>query len=275
VIDEALRNVVAVGGDPDHTAILDNFSWGNCDKPDRLGSLVLASEGCHRAALAYGTPFVSGKDSLNNEYKVGDQTIAIPPTLLVTALSVVPDVAVVVSMDAKRAGSRLYLVGETKAEFGGSQWFAERKIQGGAVPRPDLAVAPRLFRALHRAIGARLLLAVHDLSEGGLAVAAAEMAFGGGLGLDLALASVPVAGIDAAHDADGARLYSESTSRFLCEVSESSAAAFEAALAGFACAHVGSVTDRGKLRVRGVGGSELCDVPIADLMRAFQGGFQG
>ena len=84
VIDEALRNSVACGGDPEHTAILDNFSWGNCDKPDRLGALVLASRGCYDAAMAYSTPFISGKDSLNNEYRVGDETIAIPPTLLIS-----------------------------------------------------------------------------------------------------------------------------------------------------------------------------------------------
>jgi len=275
VIDEALRNVVAVGGDPDHTAILDNFSWGNCDKPDRLGALVLASQGCYRAAVAYGTPFVSGKDSLNNEYKVGNETLAIPPTLLVTALSIVPDVARVVSMDAKRAGSKLYVVGLTKAEFGGSQWFAHRRIAGGAVPRPDLVVAPKLFRALHRAIQNAHLLSVHDLSEGGLAVAAAEMAFGGDLGLDLALSKVPVSGVDVAHDADSTRLYSESTSRFLCEVANESAAAFERGLAGFSCALVGEVTTRGKLRISGVAGSTSCDVPIQDLRRAFQGGFQG
>jgi phosphoribosylformylglycinamidine synthase len=275
VIDEALRNVVAVGGDPDHTAILDNFSWGNCDKPDRLGALVLASQGCYRAAIAYGTPFVSGKDSLNNEYKVGARTIAIPPTLLVTALSIVPDVARCVSMDAKRAGSRLYLVGATRAEFGGSQWFAQRALAGGTVPRPDLATAPRLFRAMHRAIRAGLLLSVHDLSEGGLAVAAAEMAFGGDLGVDLELERVSTLFDPAGHDPDAMRLYSESTSRFLCEVTEASAAAFERELAGFTASHVGSVTNRGKLRIRGVLGAELCDVAIEELRRAFHGGFQG
>ena len=93
-IDEALRNAVAVGGDPEHTAILDNFSWGNCDKPDRLGALVLAAKGCYDAAVAYGTPFVSGKDSLNNEYRVGDRDALDPPhALLITALARVPDVA--------------------------------------------------------------------------------------------------------------------------------------------------------------------------------------
>jgi len=286
VIDEALRNVVAVGGDLDHTAILDNFSWGNCEKPDRLGSLVLAARGCQRAALAYGTPFVSGKDSLNNEYRVGDRTIAIPPTLLITALSVVPDVARSVSMDAKRAGSRLYLVGRTNGEMGGSHYLALAGREGGRAPRPDLGVAPKMFRALHRAIQKRLVLACHDLSEGGLAVAAAEMAFAGCLGLDLRLADVPLEAQDARYDPDGTRLYSESCSRFLCEVAEGSAPAFERELASFPWAHVGEVTASGRLCFQGstsevalaginTGKAALVDISIEDLRRAHRGGFQG
>ncbi len=279
VVDEALRNVVAVGGDLDHTAILDNFSWGSCENPERLGALVLAARGCSRAALAYGTPFISGKDSLNNEYRVGDATIAIPPTLLISALSVVPDVAKTVSMDLKKEGSRIYVVGLTKPELGGSHWLAHLGLAGGTVPRPDLETAPKLMRALHRAIRGGHVLACHDLSEGGLAVAAAEMAFGGGLGVDLRLHEMPVEmpleGREMREDPDGTRLYSESCSRFLCEVAEGSAAAFERELAAFPSAHVGEVTGRSKLRVSGVDGKKLLDVEIDALRRAHAGGFQG
>ena len=281
VIDEALRNVVAVGGDPARTAILDNFSWGNCDKPDRLGSLVRASEGCYRAAKAYGTPFISGKDSLNNEYRVGDRTIAIPPTLLVSALSIVPDVARCVSMDLKRAGSRVYLVGRTKSELGGSQYLTQAGLQGGAVPRPDLAEAPKLFAALHSAIQAGLVLACHDLSEGGLAVAAAEMAFAGGLGLELELAKVrledaaPSGKSRAEFDPESARLYSESCSRFLVEVAEGSAASFEKTFAGLPCAAVARVVETKHFAARGVEGKPLFELALEDLRRAHTGGFRG
>ncbi len=83
-IDEAVRNAVAVGADPDRIAILDNFCWGNPALPDRLGSLVECARGCYDAAVAYGTPFISGKDSLNNEYADADGTRhAIPGTLLI------------------------------------------------------------------------------------------------------------------------------------------------------------------------------------------------
>jgi phosphoribosylformylglycinamidine synthase len=281
VIDEALRNVVAVGGDPARTAILDNFSWGNCDKPDRLGSLVRASEGCYRAAKAYGTPFISGKDSLNNEYRVGERTIAIPPTLLVSALSIVPDVARCVSMDLKRAGSRVYLVGRTRDELGGSAYLTALGREGGKVPRPDLAEAPRLFAAMHQAIQSGLVLACHDLSEGGLALAAAEMAFAGGLGLELELAKVRLE--DAASsgksraefDPESARLYSESCSRFLVEVAEGSAASFEKALAGLPCAEIARVVTTKHFAARGVDGKPLFALDLEELRRAHTGGFRG
>jgi phosphoribosylformylglycinamidine synthase II len=277
-IDEALRNAVAVGGDPDRTAILDNFSWGNCDKEDRLGALVLAARACRAAAVAFGTPFISGKDSLNNEYRVGGESRPIPPTLLISALSVVPDVARTVSMDLKAAGSRVYLVGATRAELGGSHYLALLGLAGGRVPRPDLEIAPRILRAVHAAIRSGSVLACHDLSEGGLAVAAAEMVFAGDLGIEIDLGRVgPASGTAAgkAFDPDTTRLYSESCSRFLVEVAEGSAAAFERALSGLPCAAIGRTTTEGRLRIRGSAGGVLVDLEIESLRRAFQGGFQG
>ncbi|HEX6886070.1 MAG TPA: phosphoribosylformylglycinamidine synthase subunit PurL [Planctomycetota bacterium] len=273
VIDEALRNVVAVGADPARVAILDNFSWGNCNEPDRMGALVLAAEACYDAAKAFGTPFVSGKDSLNNEYRVGGETLSIPPTLLVTALGIVPDVARCVTMDLKRAGNRLYLVGETRAELGGSLFHHLAGRGGGTVPEVDLARAPRLLAALHAAIAAREVASCHDLSEGGLAVAAAEMALGGGLGLALELARVPVASLPEGWDADAARLYSESTTRFLVEVAPAQAPAFERRLAGLPCAALGEVLAAPTLRVAGVSGKPLLELPVDELARAFHSAF--
>jgi phosphoribosylformylglycinamidine synthase len=273
-IDEALRNAVAVGADPDQAALLDNFSWGNCEKPDRLGALVRAAKACYDAALAYGAPFISGKDSLNNEYRVGERTLAIPPTLLITALAIVPSVERVVTMDAKRAGDRLYLIGLTRPELGGSHYLMHRGLAGGTAPAPDLGRAPALLRALHGAIQAGLVAACHDLSEGGLAVAAAESAFAGDLGLELDLAAVP-AEDGPGCDRDALRLFSESCTRFLVEVPPEHAQAFARRFAGLPCAAVGAVTADGVLRVRGVGGGALCAVPVQELRASFQGGFQG
>src|SRR5205085_2289833 len=118
-VDEAVRNVVAVGADPARIALLDNFCWGNTNEPDVLGALVRAAEACRDVAVAYMMPFVSGKDSLHNEYRSGDHHIRSPGTLLISALGIVPDVRHSVSVDLKAPGNRLYLVGDTKDELGG------------------------------------------------------------------------------------------------------------------------------------------------------------
>jgi phosphoribosylformylglycinamidine synthase subunit PurSL len=158
---------------------------------------------------------------------------------------------------------------------GGSHYLALAGLPGGRVPRPDLSLAPRLFRALHRAIRAGLVASAHDLSEGGLAVAAAEMAFAGGLGLSLDLGRIELADLGKNRDPDATRLYSESCSRFLVEVAEGKAAEFERAFAGLPCAHVGSVLPTGRLALRGTGGGMLADVDVEDLRRAHQGSFRG
>jgi phosphoribosylformylglycinamidine (FGAM) synthase-like enzyme len=280
-VDEALRNVVAVGGDPGRTAILDNFCWGDPREPDRMAGLVRAAAGCYDAALAFGTPFVSGKDSLNNEYRDAEgKRTPIPPTLLITALATVPDVRRAVTMDLKEAGNFIYVVGETRAELGGAHildcrlWISEQHnpqstIQNpkSSVPKVDLATAPRLFAALHGAIAAGLVRACHDVSEGGLGVAAAEMAFAGQCGLRIELGSIPrPEGLDD----DATLLFAESPSRFLVEVRPDAAAAFEAALAGLPFARVGDVTDGDELVVASCAGGEALRAPLAELKAAWQ-----
>jgi phosphoribosylformylglycinamidine synthase len=274
VIDEALRNSVAVGGDPDHTAILDNFSWGNCDKPDRLGSLVLASKACYDAAMAYSTPFISGKDSLNNEYRVGNETISIPPTLLISALAKVQDVKRAMTMDFKQAGNSIYLVGNTSAELGGSVLFDVNGTAGGTVPAPDLSLAPKLMRALASAIAGGKLRACHDLSEGGLAVAAAESAFSGDLGAELDLSSIS-ADFDDGYDRDATLLFSESCTRWIVEVAPSEEDSFRSCLEGLPVQHIGRVTESPQLVIRGAEHATLLDISIDDLRAAHQSGFQG
>ncbi|HRF98677.1 MAG TPA: AIR synthase related protein, partial [Aggregatilineales bacterium] len=151
-IDEAMRNIVAVGADPDQVAILDNFSWGNTQLPDRLGSLVRCLQGCYSASLAYGTPFISGKDSLNNEYVGEDgQRHAIPGTLVISAVGIVPDVEKTCTMDLKSADNRLYLIGQTWREFGGSHYALLHGQAGGKAPQPAKNPLETL-RKLHVAI---------------------------------------------------------------------------------------------------------------------------
>jgi len=270
-IDEALRNCVAVGADPRRIAILDNFCWGNTDRPETLGSLVRAALACHDLALALGTPFISGKDSLNNEFRPhgADQPISIPPSLLISAMGQMDDVSRAVTMDLKQAGNHLYLVGTTRNELGGSHLALVHGLSGGEVPRVDAPLAKRTFAALHAAIHAGLLRACHDLSEGGLAVAAAEMAFAGELGAEIDLQRAPRDLPADLPDADTVLLFSESNTRFLCEVTPQQAAAFEAALAGVPHARIGQVTATGRLRIQS-GDKGLVDADWAALKAAWQ-----
>jgi phosphoribosylformylglycinamidine synthase len=265
--DEALRNVVAVGGDPYRTALLDNFCWGDPREPDRLAGLVRAAAGCRDVAQVWSTPFISGKDSLNNEYRNADgQRVPIPPTLLVTALSVVPSIDTAITSELQRAGNLVYLVGLTKNELGGSHYLLLREELGSGVPQVDLIQARRTFRTLHTAILLGYVQACHDLSEGGLAVAAAELVINSALGLDLDLATVATA--DDAQD-DATLLFSESPSRFLVEVRPEDSDTFGALMDGIDVGLIGFVTDDGRLRVDGVGGDEVLAVDAATLRDAW------
>ncbi|MHB1319063.1 MAG: phosphoribosylformylglycinamidine synthase subunit PurL, partial [Anaerolineae bacterium] len=173
-VDEAVRNVVCVGADPERTAILDNFCWGNPNYPDRLGSLVRALKGCYDGAVHYRTPFISGKDSLNNEYMdtVTGRQVSIPPSLLISSIGLLDDVRQACTADLKAAGNVLYLLGTTGPELGGSLYAAQGHAHGFAPPGQALD-GPATARALHSAIVGGLVASCHDCSEGGLAVAVA------------------------------------------------------------------------------------------------------
>ena len=271
-VDECLRNLVAVGADPENTFILDNFSWGNTSKPEQLGSLVLACEGATEAAIAYGTPFISGKDSLNNEYSVAGKTIAIPGTLLISGLGMVDEVKLCVTMDLKKAGNLLYLVGLTRDELGGSHLnlMMHTPIEAGAIPRVDLKIGRRIFNAMHKAILRETVRACHDLSEGGLAVAAAEMAFAGGLGARLEIGKAPVPRTLPPNVV----LFSESPTRFLVEVPRAMRQDFESFFAGLPHACIGEVTEEPVLQCVGPARELWIDEQIDDLKAAWQSAFE-
>jgi phosphoribosylformylglycinamidine synthase len=270
-IDEGVRNVVAVGADPRRIALLDNFCWGNTERPEVLGSLVRAAEACRDVALAYGMPFISGKDSLNNEYNAQGKLIIIPPTLLISALGIVPDVRKCVTMDFKGAGNELILVGATKDEMGGSHYHLVTGQGGGAVPRVNLELAPRVFEKVHQAAQAGLVRSCHDLSEGGLAVALAEMAFAGGIGADItALAKAPERGVLAGGCGDPCALFSESPSRFVLEVASGNLQRLKELFAGVPLVSLGRTCNEPRLRAAGSSGEWLIWAPLDQLKEAWQ-----
>ena len=266
-IDEALRQIIAVGGTLDEVALLDNFCWGNPEKPDRLGALVRAAEACYDIASVYGTPFVSGKDSLYNEYETGKDTICIPHTLLISAMGVMDDIDKAVTMDCKEAGNLIYIVGATYQELGGSHYYANRGYIGSSVPKVQAEKGKKLMDALAGATQKGLVKACHDLSEGGIGVAAAEMAFAGGLGMKIELNKVPRGEIMVRDDFI---LFSESNSRFLVEVAPEDKAKFEKALKGVDFAQIGQVTMVKKLEVVGRYDNVLVKADIDELKEAWQ-----
>ncbi len=266
-IDEALRQVVAVGGDLNEVALLDNFCWGNPEKPDRLGSLVRAAQACYDIARVYGAPFISGKDSLYNEYETEQGSICIPPTLLISAMAVVDDINKCVSMDCKQSGDPVYIVGATHNELGGSHYFANHGFIGNSVPKVYPEKGKKLMNALSGAMKKGLVAASHDLSEGGIGVAAAEMAFAGGLGMTVDLKKVP---LGEPIDRNDFVLFSESNSRFLVEVAPENKAEFEKAMSGVDFAEIGRVTDDDKLEVYGLKGNVVLSADITDLKEAWQ-----
>jgi phosphoribosylformylglycinamidine synthase len=259
-IDEAIRNNVAVGGR--RIALLDNFTWGNPEKPERLGSLVRACEACYDFATAFKAPFISGKDSLYNESPMGPVT----PTLLITAVGIVPDIRSTVSMETKKAGDVVYVVGETFNELGGSEYYKLLGHVGKNIPKVRGARAKDTFSAITKAIDLGLVKACHDLSEGGLGVAAAEMALAGGYGVELNLAEVP----RKAMDRDDFVLFSESNSRFLVEIPNQARNEFEALMKGTACAEIGRVIGNSRFTVRGLGGAIVVDALLDDLRKSWK-----
>ena len=266
-IDEALRQIIAVGGNLKQVALLDNFCWGDTRKPEMLGALVEAAQACYDMAIVYETPFVSGKDSLYNEFEYEGKIIAIPHTLLISAMGIVEDVKRSVSMDFKQAGDLIYVVGETKNELGGSAYLDTKGFIGNSVPKVEPAKAKALMEKLSQATEKGLVKACHDCSEGGIGVAVAEMAFAGGLGAEIKMKSVPLA---EKIDRDDFILFSESNSRFIVEVAPENKEKFEKTMQGVSFANIGTTNDTGKLEVFGLTGKKIVSESINDLKEAWQ-----
>jgi phosphoribosylformylglycinamidine synthase len=244
-VDEAVRNVVAVGADPDHMALLDNFCWPSVDDELAMGTLVRAAEGCHDAALAYGIPFISGKDSLHNQFTNQEtgQVLKIPNTLLISAIAVLPDVRRCVTMDLKHdAKATLVLISP-------------------ADENPTARDLAKLHRAVAAAIEGGYAAACHDVSDGGIAVAAAEMAIASGIGLRLAS---PILGDQFA--------FAESSGRYLVQLSNAGSLKLlrnQLGATGFV-SELGTTTSSPDLTIEIPGGKSL-EISLDDLTKSWRG----
>jgi phosphoribosylformylglycinamidine synthase len=283
-IDEAIRNLVCVGARADRIALLDNFCWGDCAKPETLGSLVRAAQACYDGAIAFDAPFISGKDSLNNEFRRDDGSrISIPSTLLISAISIVDDVSKCVTMDVKRPGNLLFIVGETKNELAGShysscgarrasceqttQYAIRNTYDESSVPQVDLKMAPKIAKKIAEAIAKGLVVSCHDCSEGGLAVALAEMAFAGGLGIEADLRGLPKSKDCTQIDT---QLFSESNSRYIVEVEPEKYDAFAKLMLNLPLGQIGHVTDTQLLVIKDEKCGKVINADINSLKQAWQ-----
>ena len=285
-VDEALRNLTAVGGDITRAALLDNFCWGNPTDPLQLGTLVRAVKGCYDAALAFGTPFISGKDSLNNEYRADGVRLPVIPTLLISAVGVIDDAAQTVDMALKTPGNLLYLVGATRNELANSHYaeVVERDsfakvIPDTGVPHVDLLRARTTMKALGEAIRQGMVRACHDLSEGGLAVACAEMALASLQGATIDLHRIAInSSTEQAEELSSqaatlVRLFSESASRFIVEIAPEQLGVFEKYMRTNGVddlTYIGTVAKSERFIIQD-GEEELINLGVAELQEAWKG----
>ena len=267
-IDEAVRNLVCVGGRFDRISLLDNFCWGDSSRPETLGTLVRAAQACYDGAMAYQTPFISGKDSLHNEFTCDDGTqIAIPSTLLISAMSIVDDINKCITMDVKKAGNLLFIAGETKNELGGSHYYKINGQLGANVPKVDLETGPKIAAKICEAIADGLIVSCHDCSEGGLAVALAEMGFAGGLGIEADLRGLPKSKDCSRIDA---QLFSESNSRYIVEVKPENYDAFAKLMLNLPFGQIGKVTNEKTLLIKAQDGKSVIKVDLSSLKEMWQ-----
>jgi len=276
-VDEALRNYVAVGGNPGWAAALDNFCW--CDPvqsektPDgtyKLAQLVRANRGLYDAVTTFSIPLISGKDSMKNDYIMGGIKISIPPTLLVSIIGRMDDVRQAVTMDLKEAGNYLYILGETRDELGGSEYYAHLGYVGRQVPEVDFLKARERYEKYHEALRQGLVRSCHDCSDGGMAVALAEMAFAGEIGLAVDLDEVPTA----QDEREDVLLFSETASRLLVEVTPSDSSKFEAAMGATGWARIGECTEDKHLVINN-GERGVLALSLDEMKEAWQGTLKG
>lgn len=277
-IDSAVRNVIAVGGTLDRIALLDNFCWSSSNEPGSLSQLKRACQACYDCAIGFRAPFISGKDSMFNDFNGFDTEnrpvkISVPPTLLISALGIIEDVRKCLTMDAKMPGDLVYILGETKDELGASEYYAlmgekltGKRYIGNKVPKVDVGRASKLYQALSQAVNRGLVASAHAISDGGLGIALSETAFAGGLGMDVDLAKVPMDKLGR----NDTVLFSESHSRFIVSICPQKKEEFEALMRGNVFAPIGCVTRDGQFTVRGLDGNIAIKADIGELKEAYK-----
>jgi len=286
-IDTAVRNAIVAGANPDHLALLDNFCWSSLKNPDgsmnaeSLGNLRLACEACYKHALAYETPFISGKDSMFNDFKGFDENgnkiqISVPPTLLISSIGVIDDVSKAVSLDAKCAGHLVYVLGGTDDELGGSEYLSMLGQHGcGAVPFVEPITNWKRYHAFAKCIDEEIIASAQSVHRGGLAVALAKTAMGGMLGMEVSLdKTIGIHKILDSRSKDDLVLFSESMGRIVATVAPEYKTRFEELMQGNVFAEVGKITGDGNFVVNGVKGRKVINTNIGAMLDSYKSTFK-
>lgn len=279
-IDTAIRNAVAAGANPDYISLLDNFCWCSANEPERLYQLKLAAKACFDFAIAYETPFISGKDSMFNDFKGFDKDglpikISILPTLLISSFGVIDDITKVVSPDAKMAGDLVYLLGETFNEMCGSEYLAmlkekdEKEYSSQNIPAVSVGKNRKLYSAVYTAIQKDLIASSISIRHGGLGVALARKAIGGMLGVSVSSKNIP--GMVESNDV---ALYSESQGRILVTVAPANKVSFEKIMKGNSYALIGKVTKEPVILIKGLKGKEIINLSLKKAVEAYRETFK-
>ncbi|MCA9363698.1 phosphoribosylformylglycinamidine synthase [Candidatus Kaiserbacteria bacterium] len=277
-IDQAIRNAVAIGADPEHIALLDNFCWCSSDKPERLYELKRSAEACYDYAVAYEAPFISGKDSMFNDFKGFDTKgrpvkISVPPTLLISSIAVIEDVSKSVTLDFKHSGDLIYLLGDTNAELGAGEYMAylsgeeKKEYTGEHVPEVDAKANRALFKKYHRAVEKELVASGVALDRGGLGMTLLKSAIGGQLGAAVNLKRM------GGQLTNTERLFSESNGRILATVAPEHQAAFERTMKGSSAERIGVVADTKEVLIMN-GKEGIAELSLSSLTRAYRSKFK-
>ncbi|MCP4763022.1 MAG: phosphoribosylformylglycinamidine synthase [archaeon] len=268
-IDEAVRNAVCTGADPNYMAGLDNFCWAmgysNEDEIRYTGLLVRANKALYDITTTYQIPCISGKDSMRNDYRIGDTKVSVPPTMLYSLAGKIPDVRNAITMDVKNEGDLVYILGITKKELGATEYFDELGYKGVSVPQVVPKKAIDRYRTLYKAIQNRLVRSAHDCSDGGLGVALAESAFAGGFGMEIDLKKIPNDNVKR----DDYMLFSESPSRIIVTIKPENKEAFEILFENKDFANIGVVKGK-NLIINGLSGNKIIECKISELKEAWQ-----
>lgn len=273
-IDSAISSAVAAGANVDYLALLDNFCWSDPENPEKLWQLKEAARACYDVAVGYGTPFISGKDSMHNNFKGFDHKakplkISIPPTLLISAVGIIPDITKAVSIDAKLPGDLLYILGNTENEMAGSEYFTMLKQTGGQIPHVDIKKNLHLYRNIFQAVQKDLIVSAISLNRGGLAAGLAKKLIAGNLGAEITLKNLP-----GNWKENYQALFSESRGRILVSVNPKKADEFEKIMKQNSFAKIGKTISRPMMVINSKNNQTIVKLYIDKALKNYKAPFK-